>query len=263
MSRRRHLPSPTRRRRPGARSGFTLIEVMVALGVMVIIAVLTWETVAGALKMRDYLEQEDELERSAKVALNRISRELSLAYLTDQTAAVNTYRTVFIGQDNDDTDVIWFATRSHRRTYATALESDQAEITLWTEPDPEISGRVVLLHRESPRVDEEPDRGGGIHPLARNITRFDLQYLDPTTYAWRDEWDSAGAETPNRLPRAVQIVLTIMAPDPDDSDEEVERTYLRTVILETADEIDRSALAGNGSAGGGGFSGLGGMGGMR
>ena len=144
-----------------ARSGFTLIEVLVALGVMVIIAVLTWETVAGALMMRDYLEEEDELERSAKVALQRISRELSLAYLTENTAAVNTYRTVFIGQDNDDTDVVWFATRAHRRTYATALESDQAEITLWTEPDPEISGRVVLLHRESPRVDEEPDRDGG------------------------------------------------------------------------------------------------------
>ena len=232
------------------RAGFTLIEVLVALGVMVIIAVLTWEAVANSLRFRAYLEQEDEIERSAKVALSRISRELSLAYLTTNVNAVNTYRTVFVGQDNDDTDSVWFATKAHRRTYARALECDQAEVTIWAEPDPEQSDRYVLLHRESARVDEEPDRDGGIQPLARNVVRFDLQYLDPTVYEWRNEWDSGGAETPNRLPRAVQVVLTILAPSPDEDDEEVERTYVRTVILETADEISRSALAGNGGSGG-------------
>ena len=245
--------------RARSRSGFTLLEVLIALGILVVMTAMAWQVVASAIQMRNYLEHENELERSAKVALNRVSRELSLAFLTSNTAAVNTYRTVFIGQDNDDTDVLWFATKAHRRSYATSLESDQAEVTLWTEPDPDAPGRYVLLHRESPRIDEEPDRDGGIQPLARNVTRFDLQYLDPTLYEWRDEWDTTGAETPNRLPRVVQLVLSVMAPDPDDPDEEVERTYVRTILLETAPEISRSALAGNGNAGGNGFSGLGGF----
>lgn len=231
---------------PRRQNGFTLLEVLVALGVMVLIGAMAWEAMASGLMMRDYMESEDEITRSARIALDRIERELSLAFLTQSTTAVNTYQTVFVGEDDADTDQIWFATKSHRRRYANSRECDQAEITYWTEDDPDNRGRVVLLHRESQRIDHEPAKDGAIQPLARNVTRFDLRYLDPTLNEWTDEWNSTGAEQPNRLPRAVQVVLTIMAPDPDDPREEIPKSFVRTVIIETADPIRRSASAGSG-----------------
>lgn len=246
---------------PSARGGFTLLEVVIAIAVLTIIAALAWETIGGAMRARDYLSFEEELDRSGRVAMSRIQRELSLAFLTRNTASFNTYRTVFVGKDDSDTDQVWFASRSHRPSVAGARESDQTEITIWCEPDPEHRNRMVLLHRESQRIDHEPDKDGVILPLARDVSRFDLRYLDPQDGEWQDTWDTNGADTPGRLPRAVQIVLTIAKTDPDDEDEVIERTFVSTVVIEGASRLARSATASDGGAGRGRLSGGGGGGG--
>jgi type II secretion system protein J len=236
----------------GKRGGFTLIEVIIALGIMVMIAGLAWTTLAGSIKLRDILAEDDAVARSARVTLNRLSRELELSYITDNTSAIATYRTVFVGEDDGDESVLWFATTGHRRTYMNSRECDQSEVTVWTEEDPEKRGQMVLLHRETGLIDQEPDEGGAILPLARGVTRFQLRYYDGTTGEWKETWDTQGTETPNRLPRAVQIVLGLASPDPDDEDESIEQVFVRTVIVERADRTTQSAFA----RGGGTSSGL-------
>jgi type II secretory pathway component PulJ len=233
---------------------------MVALAVLAMISVFTWQTLAGALSARDNLSFDDQLEKTARITLGRLRREVSLAFLTDSLTAVNSYRTVFVGKDDGETDQLWFATRLYRRTLAGSRESDQTEITLWCEDDPEHRSRYVLLHREAQRIDHLPAKDGAIMPLARNVSRFDLRYLDHTNGEWQDEWDTQGAETPNRLPRAVQVVLTLLAEDPADEDTLVERSYLSTIMVETAPRLQQSATAGSSGGrfnpagmGGGGF----------
>ena len=238
------------------RRGFTLIEVIIALGIMVMIASLSWSTLAGSIKLRDIMEQDDETARSARVALGRLSRELQLAFLTDNTSAMNTYRTVFTGETDGDTAVMWFASTSHHRTYRNSRESDQAEITVWTDDDPE-SKHMVLLHRESGFVDQEPDEGGAILPLARDVTRFEVRYYNGKTAEWLEEWDSAGIDTPAQLPRAVQLVLGLASPDPDDDDGEIEQVFVRTVIIERADVTAQSAFSKGGGLSSGGLPGIG------
>ena len=85
-------------------------------------------------------------------------------------------------------------------------------------------------------------------PIARGVTRFDLRYLDGQTGEWKEEWDTNGSETPNRLPRAVQIVLELTSKDPNgDDDDTVTTPYVRTVMLSMAEPQNRSAFArGNG-----------------
>ena len=109
------------------RAGFTLMELMVALAVLAMISVFTFQTLGGTLNARDHLSFDDELEKSARTTLGRIRREVSLAFLTPSLTAVNSYRTVFVGKDDGETDQLWFATRSHRRTLADLRESDQTE----------------------------------------------------------------------------------------------------------------------------------------
>jgi general secretion pathway protein J len=231
------------------RSGFTLIEVVVALAVLAMIGVMAWTTMSSTLLARDLLEQEDEVDRAARAAMDRIEREISLAFLTPNTQAIQSYQTVFVGKDDTECDQLWFATKSHRRTRKGARESDQTEITLWCESDPDNRNRNVLLHRESQRIDHEPDKDGAIAPLARNVDRFELRFLDNRTAEWIDEWDSIGAEQAGRLPRAVQVVLVLRVEDPQDEDEVIERTYVSTVFIETAPRLQRSATSSSGAGG--------------
>ncbi len=218
------------------RSGFTLIEVIVSLVLVAGIAAFTFSSLRSSFAMRDYMEQQDVTDRSARVALQKIARELRLAFLTKNTTAVNTYRTVFVGKNNGEQDALFFATFAHRRMYYGTPEGDQAEVTIWTDDGPD--GTKILYHRESGRIDEDPDSGGTILPLASGVVTFDLDFLNSQTGDWAEEWDSTGAEQ-NKLPRAVEILLVLQGPDPDDDEETIDHTYLTTVMLDMAEPINK------------------------
>jgi general secretion pathway protein J len=249
------------------RRGLTLMEVMLSVGIVVVMATIGWATVEDAFELNDALATNDNTMRSARVALDRLRRELQLAYLTrhrpgfqGDAAALQqqqrqgvapvggaaqqpeiitepTYVTVFVGVDQDP-DELWFATLGHQRLYKNSRECEQAEVTVWSErADRDQGFGNVIYHRESQRVDGEPDEGGRIWPLAYNVRTFNLRYLDGTTNEWFDEWDTRSAETPYRLPRAVQIGLVMMAPDPSDEDRTVDMPFFTTVPLMYADPV--------------------------
>ena len=67
--------------RPLPRSGFTLIELMVALAIFAGISVLTWQSMAGALNARDVIAFEDEFDRTARTATGRGADALWLPVL--------------------------------------------------------------------------------------------------------------------------------------------------------------------------------------
>lgn len=226
------------------RAGFTLLEIIIALAVLAIIATLAFTAMAGAVATRDLLEAQEALDRQARTALARLRRDLSLAWLTPQTQAVNTFRTVFVGHD-DSPDRVWFATLAHQRLHRDSRESDQTEITLWCEPDPQNREAFVLLRREAPRIDERPEEGGAILPMAYGVTTFELRYLDPTTNEWRQDWDTTGTETPNRLPRAVQVVLTLLGPG-EDAGERVPYPFVATIPLEFGPLLTQSLFSDGG-----------------
>jgi len=231
-----------------ARRGLTLIEIMVAMAIMALIGSISAGTLATSIDALEIMEDAGGSSRSARIVMRRITKSLELAYLTPNRTAVNTYRTVFVGKDEGDEDQIWFATLGHQRKIRDSRECDQAEITLFMDDDPDDKDTKVLFMRESPRIDQYPDKGGRPMPLARGVSRFDLRYLDGTTGEWRDEWDTEGSETPGRLPRAVQIVIEITSKDPNgDEDDVITTPYVRTVMLAMADTQTRSVFAkGNG-----------------
>jgi prepilin-type N-terminal cleavage/methylation domain-containing protein len=276
----------------------TLMEVMIAIAIIAVISTLGWASLNDAIELNQVLAINDDTTRGARVSLDRLRRELQLAYLTphrvgnvqvdpnDPWAALAaggngvqpnandpvvvgdpTYVTVFVGEDGDP-DTLWFATLAHQRLYKNSRECDQAEVTVWGERARKGQGvGSVLYHRESPRIDGEPDEEGRIWPLAYNVRSFNLRYLDHITYEWYDEWDTRSSDTPYRLPRAVQIGLVLLAPDPDDEDRTVEMPYLTTVALSYAEPVlpkfgsDLLNQAGMGAAAGAGGNPFGGAGG--
>ena len=243
-----------------SRKGLTLMEVMVSLALLAGIGTVVYSALGMSFIARDAYAADDAVQTAGQAAMSRIARELQLAWLTDNFMAINTYRTVFIGEDSDPVDKIWFSSLSHHRIYRDARECDQTEITLWAEDDPTEQGDYVLLHREAPRVDQEPDEDGEILPLAYGVKRLDFKYLDPSTNEWVNEWNSVEGGAPGTigtggvvagsagsgsgsLPRAVRVILVLEGPDPEQPDKTREVPFVTTVMLEYANLIHRSALA--------------------
>ena len=195
-------------RRP---AGFTLVEVLIAVGIVASMAVMT----IGSLRSLDHASEaakaQDERYAGARVALSRLSREVSMAFLSDNYDK-NRYRdplTLFVGRD----DELLFTTMAHTRLYRDVKESDQAIVEYKFDSDPEHSGERALFRREKPRLDDEPDRGGRTDLVADHITSFKLQYWDAKRKDWVREWTTRQTEHQKELPQRVRVELEMSLPD--------------------------------------------------
>lgn len=237
--------TPNHRRARRSRRGMTLFEVLVALGILLVMSGVIFQALHNSIEFHNLLSMRDETVRTARAALSKLTRDLQLAYLTPNKLAVNSYQTVFAGFDEEPAR-LYFASLNHERLYLDSRECDQTEITVWGTPAPEGRGvGYVLYHREAPRIDEEPDEQGVIWPLAYNVRSLKFRYLDQANGEWKDEWDSRGPDTPYRLPRAVEIGLVLIAPDPEDETGErtVDVPFLSRVVLEYAARLPNASDA--------------------
>lgn len=237
MSHRSASPARTRR----SRRGMSLIDTMISIAILLVISTFTVQAMSNSVKLNNALKAQD---RTMRAPMAMLRRELQLAFLTDDITAKETYETVFVAEDQNP-DVLWFASRAHQRRYRDARESDQAEITIFAERMPRIDGipneGLILYHRESPRVDGEPGEGGKVTPIAYNVKEFNLRFLDGNTAEWKDEWDSRKAEFANRLPRAVEISMIMLTPDPRNDSRFNEKPKKTTVVLEFAQPMVQQA----------------------
>lgn len=253
----------------------TLIEVLVAITILLVMSGVIFESLRNSILFHNILASRDETVRTARATIAKITRDIQLAYLTPNRTSPNSYQTVFVGMD-DEPSKLYFASLNHQRLYLDSRESDQTEITLWAEQAPEGRGNgYILYHREAPRIDQYPDEQGVIWPLAYNVRTFRVRYLDQVSGEWRSEWDTRSADTPYRLPRAVELGLVLIAPDPGDPGGErtIDVPFLSTVMLEYAERMpstDPNMAGSTSTAGGGAISpaaaallqpGLGGFGG--
>jgi general secretion pathway protein J len=195
------------------RRGMTMIEVVVAIGVLAMVAVL----VHGVINSLSH-GKEAEAERADRVhqgreAIQRIVRDLSSAYLSAHVPtniALRTELTSFTGRGASQYARLDFTAFAHRRTERDVHESDQAEVGYFASQDPEVQDKWDLARREQTPIDLEPLKGGVIDVIAEDIQEFTLRYLDPLTGQWLENWDSVQTTgQPNRLPLEVKIHLVL------------------------------------------------------
>jgi general secretion pathway protein J len=202
--------------------GFTLLELLVAIGVLAMISMLIYGAFAGLKRSKEGVERVSDRYREGRLAMARITRELQSAYVSshapiDQGAVV--VKTAFIGKAGTPADRVDFNSFAHLRIDRDAHESDEAEIGYFGSPDPKNDGVIDLARRSSTKLDIDPDKGGRVEVLATDIDLFDLEYLDPTTGQWVESWDTTQAiGQPNRLPIQVRILLVLNGGKRKDSD---------------------------------------------
>lgn len=193
--------------------GMTMIEVMVAVAVLAMVAVLIHGVMDSLSRGKKGEAMRSERAHEGREAMQRIVRDLSGAYLSQHTnpvTALQTSRTAFVGRSSTPFDRLDFTAFAHLRTERDSHESDQAEVGYFAVKDPEVDDKMDLVRREQTPIDYEPLKGGIINVVAEDIEKFDVRFFDPSTSQWVETWDTMQITgQPNRLPLEVEITLVL------------------------------------------------------
>lgn len=189
--------------------GFSLLEITVAIMILSIMVTLLWTTLGQSLDVQERSRAIDERQLEVRNALDRIAREISMAFIlptkqpNPSSISLNE-RNAFVGKDNNDRDRLDFTAFAHLKILQDAKESDQAEISYFTE----IKGsQIHLFRRESPLIDDDPQAGGKSYVLLENINKFNLTYNDLKRGQWTRDWDTRTIYYRDRLPAQVEITI--------------------------------------------------------
>lgn len=191
--------------------GFTLVEVLIAVGITAAMAVMTVGSLRQVDRAAEVVRQQDERYGAARLALARIAREVSMAFLSENWDA-NRYRdrvTLFVGRE----DELLFTTLAHVRLYRDVKESDQAVVEYRLDADPDHPSERALFRREKARLDDEPDRGGRRDLVADRVRALRIQYWDPRRKEWVREWTTRSPEHAKELPPRIRLELEMTLPD--------------------------------------------------
>ena len=198
------------------RRGFTLLEIMLAVAVLSLVGTMIYSGFAQTALNKARIEQDVDHSRVIHMTLERMARELTMAFVSthvNPSLDLRVVETAFIGKDNGKDDRIDFTSFSHRRLYRNARESDQNEISYFVTEHPDDPGVLVLARREQNRIDEDPRRGGKSQILVENIEEFNVEYFDPLLSDWVQTWNTEDMlAQPNRLPTQVRIRLSVKDP---------------------------------------------------
>ena len=193
--------------------GLTLIEVLVAMVIIAIVSTLLYTGFVQTAHNKQRIESELDRYHEILSGLDRIVRELSMAYVSahiNPNPALQMINTCFVGTDSGKGARIDFTSFSHVRLYRDAHESDQNELSYYIDQDPHNPNDSALVRREQRRIDEDPRQGGQVEVLIENVKGFELGYFETLTGEWLSSWDATqAAMQPNRLPAQVRIKLIV------------------------------------------------------
>ena len=196
-----------------SRRGFTLIEIMVSVAIHAMMSTLVWSSFKQTSLTKKNVETQALRYRTVRIALDRMAKELSMAFLSqDEDTSQPERRTRFVGKQQANVHQVTFSYFGHQRLYEDSPEGDTAVVMYYSEPDREKRGTTNLMRRESRRLGyvRPEELAGETDVMCDDIVQLKLTYWDSRAKEWREDWNTSSADgQPDRLPSKVKIVLTV------------------------------------------------------
>ena len=198
----------TSARRAGAR-GFTLIEILSALLVLSLLALMSYRGLGAVLDAREHTRYETDKWRRVSAFLARFERDVQLAAPRPVRSTTAT---------STGTSPAW-------RGEASATEQAHLEFSRFAAADGVDTARRIAyrLNQKNevelwlwPGLDIAPDTLPARYPVLAGVKTFELQYLNPGL-VWVNVWPSSPTDPP--IPQAVRLRIVLA------SSEEIVRVF--------------------------------------
>jgi len=183
---------------PRRQRAFTLIEVLVALAILGVVALLAYRATAAMTDSEARLTQESDRWRSLDMLFGRLESDMRQAIPRGARAGART-------------EPPWIAAASDSAANS-ALAFTRAGPEFAVEPG--IAGQRIGYRLQDstiealywPQLDNVPNATPAVYPLAHNIERFRIFQLGANN-TWSQQWPPPGAVKADVLPRAVRIEI--------------------------------------------------------
>ena len=160
--------------------GFTLLEVLVSMAILVIIMAALYSAYTTNVEAIQIARQNGEVHQTARIVLDRMTRDLQSA-LIQVSVPSEKIKLGMVGEDREldgrRADRIDFTTVTHLPLTEKGPASDLCEIGYLVDEDSEDK-TLVLMRRDDSSVDEDFTQGGSLQEMARNVMEFTLTYQD-------------------------------------------------------------------------------------
>ncbi len=181
--------------RLGTARGFTLVELLAALLVLSLVALMSYRGLGAVLESREHVRQETAKWRSVSAFFARFQRDIELAAPRQVRLGTMAAPAWQASVDTGARPMLVFSrfaapdgADAARRLGYRLNEKQEIELLLW--PGLDMAGDV------------QPVR----YPVLSGVVRFDLKYLSPGL-AWLDAWPLPGFD--GQVPEAVQLHVVL------------------------------------------------------
>lgn len=182
------------------KSGFTLLEVMVASTIGAFISVVAVGTLQTVIRSSEMADKNIAAASEIRFSLNIIERDLTNLYRDE-----NIENTKLIGSVEElaeyTTSYLIFYTLNRSKARVLEPEGEIYEVEYYLEPE-EDGETLSLMRRIWPNPNELVDPGGILTVLAENIDIFDVRFYDG------EEWYVEWLEEMETLPQLIEVTIS-------------------------------------------------------
>ena len=212
------------------RSGFTLLEILIAIAILALVMSSLYGAYSGTLETTEMVESARDVDQAARLALMQMVDDFSSLYYKKAEGESENSPFHFQGgteAEGEGGTVVEFASTSHLGFDGSFpnLRINRVSYVLKKQEDNQKYSRLVRM--ELPFVDLSGEREETAVELADTVESLTLTYVngDGETLS---QWDSKAAETEGLLPRLVRIRLQLAG--------EKARVFATTVAIQSQEE---------------------------
>lgn len=206
--------------------GFTLIELIIAIGFLATIAVSVAGMTNNIVGKKNIIEKQVQRRHTLSIALSKMMDDIKMAFLAESTfqGKNSAYLTGFYANATS----LNFSTMSHVHYIKNHRDTTQIQVgySLVKNDNREFD----LVRRQTDFLTDDLKTGGQSFILVKDVQKMILSYYDASKASWQKEWDTESISYAGRLPKMVKIQLSVLGEVLSEDDDERPEYYYELVI---------------------------------
>ena len=198
-------------------AGFTLIEVLLAIGILTSLSFFTINALRAQIETRNRTELINQGQHAVHQAMTRVFDDLRHAFVLTKAEQVDLSQTpIKPGLIARPSSKTWaFTTHAHQSLMAGTPESNTVVVGYQIKEDPKDTKRQILLRRLDTVQKETIEKGGVEQALLNDVKEFKLLFYTGEDFS-AEEWDTTTSANEGLLPKMVKITIEAYAPQSDE-----------------------------------------------